>query len=726
MRPLVFMAARDLNLRAEFLVTRQFIARDTSGIWQGELREISKKTGASIVIFGHHGEVLQMLQGEAGVLVAASESDLSAHTPTHELFRLAPPSILKITLQHGFECVGFLQSRDHNLAHGENVTFAADVICGWCDESRLSAMAPSQRGKLYVTGPTAALQTPVAKQGADRATTGIVCENLHSVRLNAAGDFKSEFMTVFEKFCQAVAKEGRAVALRPHPGGQYVLRHNVQLPSNVKLSNDPIYKTDLAQYAYGISAPSSIVIDMILAGIPVAVWRDASGVMDASNYDGLAEISSLDDWLEFSRDAVAHPEGFVELQQRFLAHQKLLYEPAEVYRRFARLFTEGVGFPSPLKIGHQPAERVIFIANGDIPTLQLSFLLPLAPLLRDGEIAIDFLIEPQIQETFGKKLRDKSVEPWIAKRLASFRPTLMVFCRYNGPHVEYLVEWARNEGVPAIYHIDDDLLSVPLEIGENKYRAHNDPRRRAAVRYLLDKADLVYASTPQLKKRLEKLDTKAPITAGEIYCSGQIKARACERPVRKIGYMASADHAHNLKMILPAIVKLLRRNTDVRFELFGSIPKLSALEQFGDRIVTTSPVHDYTAFLETLAKLEWDIGICPLAPISFNLMKANTKWVEYTSAGMAVVASRGTVYDECCAEGCGILAATPAEWLAALEKLINDPHERFEQVQRAQARLVQEYSVDRLRAQVLDIFERTRSRRSAASSRGPLSAEAAE
>ena len=130
----------------------------------------------------------------------------------------------------------------------------------------------------------------------------------------------------------------------------------------------------------------------------------------------------------------------------------------------------------------------------------------------------------------------------------------------------------------------------------------------------------------------------------------------------------------------------------------------------------TTPIGDYEAFLEKLAKLEWDIGICPLTPIDFNLMKANTKWVEYTSVGTAVVASRGTVYDDCCADGCGILASTPAEWLVAFEKLINDPHERFRQVARAQSKLMREYSLDRLRAQVLDIFDRTRCRNSSASS----------
>ncbi|WP_262984798.1 glycosyltransferase family protein [Sphingomonas daechungensis] len=155
---------------------------------------------------------------------------------------------------------------------------------------------------------------------------------------------------------------------------------------------------------------------------------------------------------------------------------------------------------------------------------------------------------------------------------------------------------------------------------------------------------------------------------------------------------------------MPAIEQLLDHNPLVEFELFGSIPVPLSLERFGSRVVTAPPVANYSKFLEEFAARHWDVGICPLVPIDFNLMKANTKWVEYTASGAAVVASRGTVYDECCADGCGILAATTDEWFAALDRLVNDENERLGMVQRAQNRLEQEYSVGRLREQVLGVM----------------------
>jgi hypothetical protein len=255
-----------------------------------------------------------------------------------------------------------------------------------------------------------------------------------------------------------------------------------------------------------------------------------------------------------------------------------------------------------------------------------------------------------------------------------------------------------------IYHIDDDLLGVPRDIGDRKFAIHNAPQRRTAVSELLNSADLVYTSTQRLKSRLLGYFPAIPVVSGDIYCSSNVLRRAATGEGCRVGYMASADHSHNLEMILPAIERLLKEHSQVRFELFGSIPVPDCLLQFGDRISTVPPVKNYGNFLNEFADSGWDIGICPLAPIDFNLMKANTKWVEYTAIGAAVVASRDTVYDECCADGCGILADTVEEWFSALDLLVTDVGERLATVERAQVKLERDYSPARLRKQVLSMI----------------------
>jgi glycosyltransferase involved in cell wall biosynthesis len=208
-------------------------------------------------------------------------------------------------------------------------------------------------------------------------------------------------------------------------------------------------------------------------------------------------------------------------------------------------------------------------------------------------------------------------------------------------------------------------------------------------------------------QRYRQLGFSAPMLAGDIYCAGAVIRPPLNRPVTKIGYMGF-DHAHDLALILPAIVTVLRKNPSLSFELFGSIPKPAALEEFGERVTLIPPVKIYAEFLEKFATLNWDIGLCPLATTPFNRVKANTKWVEYTSVGAAVIATRGMAYDDCCAAGCGELAETPEEWVAALENLCNDKNRRYQMVAAAQARLQREYTDDALREQILTVIQRAR------------------
>lgn len=707
-RPLAYLARRETDAEIVFLISHRFLDRDRQKIWQRELAQMRANINADMHLFDAALDAFTVIQNRRGILIAASESSLSGHADTHNVFRVAPPGFTKITLQHGFECVGFLQNREHIMAHGRNITFAADILCGWCEAPVLSTMPASQRSKLYVTGPSTVLQRSVVKAGRKTLGGGLVCENLHSVRLKASGNHGASFMDVFFQFCDDFGAFGLPLTLRPHPGGQYVLKSNVKLPDNVEINNLPIYKANLSSYQFGISAPSTVILDMLLAGIPTAVWHDGDEVMDYGNYRGLVDISNLQDWLAFARDAVLRRDAILARQQAFLKQLAMPLDPQNVYRRFARLLnapemglSAAVSFQAEDQ--RQGPRRILFIANGMIPTLQLSFLKPLAPLEATGRLTIDTLLETELLEKFGEEFRGETAGAWVSERIRSFQPDIVVCCRYSGPHGEIITETAAALEAQVIYHVDDDLLNIPRELGQKKYRAHNRPERLHTVDHLLRHADLAYCSTDGLKKRFRKLGYAGPMVAGELYCAATVINDAALRPVQTIGYMGF-DHAHDFELVLPGLIEFLHRNPEVNFELFGSIPLPDSLRVFGPRIIVLDPVPDYAQFLETFASRNWDIGLCPLARTPFNNVKANTKWVEYTAVGAAVIASEQMIYDECCADGCGATVGDNG-WLDALEHFTHNPKARFEMVERAQGRLREAYTPERLRQQVMSIFD---------------------
>lgn len=352
--------------------------------------------------------------------------------------------------------------------------------------------------------------------------------------------------------------------------------------------------------------------------------------------------------------------------------------------------------------------RIMYIANSFIPTLQLSFVKPLQTLVDRGEIEAELLSEQQLKDLFGKSLKNEYAKNWVQKRLQNFKPDILLFCRYSGPHVELMLDFAKKYNVATIFHIDDDLLNVPLEIGRTKYDFHNNPARLKTISTLIDHATMVYCSTNKLLQRLRERGLDQRGLAGHIYCSGEVLAPAPIIEPLKIGYMGF-DHAYDFQIALPGLIQILIKYPYIEFELFGSIPKPIELEQFGSRVTVIDPIIDYQQFMDKFSSLGWAIGICPLANTSFNAVKANTKWVEYTSIGAAVIATAGTVYDECCSQDCGILVADKKDWYTSLESLINDSTMRLNLVARAQARLQSDYSTDALQQQVMSILKQVRS-----------------
>lgn len=305
----------------------------------------------------------------------------------------------------------------------------------------------------------------------------------------------------------------------------------------------------------------------------------------------------------------------------------------------------------------------------------------------------------------------------IEKAFASHRPEIIVLSRYTSDLGQDWIDLAHHAGIPVIFHIDDDLLAVPASLGEAKFKAYNDPARLNALRANMERSDLLYVSTPQLGRRLGEYGLGTPIVAGDIYCSvspDEIGPSIPPATGPVIGYMGTGGHSADLAMIVPAIIDAMETVSELQFEVFGTIQMPADLARFGTRVRHIAPVADYSDFLAKLRSLGWWVGLAPLEDNPFNRCKADTKWVEYTVAGMAVVASDLPVYHRACADGAGVFARTKDDWAAAIRQLIYRPEWRTQIIDQARAKLRSGYTHECLRWQVMAIFERAREGNAAA------------
>lgn len=315
------------------------------------------------------------------------------------------------------------------------------------------------------------------------------------------------------------------------------------------------------------------------------------------------------------------------------------------------------------------------------------------------------LAESPIEIVFGQHCSDKER---VGSVFAACRPDLLVLSRFTSALGLEWIGLARRAGIPIIFHIDDDLLAVPASLGESKFKAYNSPERLEALRDNIEACDLVYVSTSPLADRFRQHGIATPIVAGDVYCAVAAEDVGALLPPATgpvIGYMGTGGHAADLAMIMPAVLKVMDTLPELQFEVFGTVKMPAELQRFGNRVRHIPPVAEYSDFLPYLRSLGWWVGLAPLEDNLFNRCKADTKWVEYSLAGMAVVASDLPVYHRACDGGAGKLAGTITEWTGAIRGLLLAPQKRTSMVDSAQRKLREIYSHERLRDQVITVFD---------------------
>lgn len=344
--------------------------------------------------------------------------------------------------------------------------------------------------------------------------------------------------------------------------------------------------------------------------------------------------------------------------------------------------------------------RILVFADGPGATQTISFDLPLLRARARGAVQLTILSEADFANLNGADADARALDAFT-----QYDPTHVIVSRFGGPGASGIVSACEKRGQGYVMHLDDNLFEVPEALGAAKFNKYNEPARQARMRLLCERATAIYASTGELARQLEIRGFATPVRAGVMYCAAPcppVSYSPASPPV--IGYMGTSGHARDLEMVAPAIAQVLRAFPETRFETFGSIkmPKSLAAE-FGERTAARPAAGSYREFIEAFQAMSWSVGLAPLEATPFNACKANTKFIEYTVAGIPCVASDTIVYKASLADGRGLLAGPVQEWGDAISQLLREPQTARKLVETAQADLAERWSQARLLEQLVNI-----------------------
>ena len=289
------------------------------------------------------------------------------------------------------------------------------------------------------------------------------------------------------------------------------------------------------------------------------------------------------------------------------------------------------------------------------------------------------------------------------------------------PDVVAAIAKARELGLVTFYEIDDlifdaaeypaSLASYDGQIGEDEYAGLK--LGVPLFEHALSLCDFALASTTALAGQMAKRVATGRAFVHRNAFGSRHEAHAARVPTVRPGkrvtvFYGSGTKAHKedfQDLVEPALVDLVRRHGDrVAIVLMGYVTMTDRLRSIASHLTLVAPNWDVDAYWAVLSQV--DINIAVLRPSLMADCKSEIKWLEAAMFAVPSVASDTATFREVVEPGVtGLLCATPADWTAALGRLVEDDGLRRRMGQQARQRALSAYGMQAMAGNLRRMFD---------------------